>query len=129
MIVSPSSLGGVPVLSLPICNLNFSNCSLNPVEGFSSNRPAGVCFFPIRINQIHPGIIETDMGKQVEDSRIIQNPNMSKKQSYNEGIKQTPIGRLGGPNEIAQGILYLASNDSSFMTGSSLVVDGGLTAQ
>ena len=54
---------------------------------------------------------------------------MSKKQSYNEGIKQTPIGRLGSPNEIAQGILYLASNDSSFMTGSSLVVDGGLTAQ
>ena len=85
--------------------------------------------YPIRINQIHPGIIETDMGKQVECSRLIQNPNMSKKQSYNEGINQTPIGRLGSPYEIAQGILYLASNDSSFMTGSSLVVDGGLTAQ
>ena len=85
--------------------------------------------YPIRINQIHPGIIETDMGLKVQESRIKQNPNLSKKQSYKEGIYQTPLGRLGSPFEIAQGILYLASDESSFMTGSSLVVDGGLTAQ
>ena len=84
---------------------------------------------PIRINQIHPGIIETDMGLKVQESRIKQNPELSFKQSYKEGIHQTPLGRLGKAKEIAEGILFLASDDSSFMTGSSLVVDGGLTAQ
>ena len=40
-----------------------------------------------------------------------------------------PIGRLGVPEDIAKGILFLASDDSGFMTGAGLVVDGGLTAQ
>jgi len=48
-IVLLSSLGGVPVLSLPIAKLNFSNCSLKPVVGFSLNLPAGVFSSPICI--------------------------------------------------------------------------------
>jgi NAD(P)-dependent dehydrogenase (short-subunit alcohol dehydrogenase family) len=40
-----------------------------------------------------------------------------------------PIGRLGVPNDIAKGIVFLASDDAAFMTGAGLVVDGGLTAQ
>jgi NAD(P)-dependent dehydrogenase (short-subunit alcohol dehydrogenase family) len=42
---------------------------------------------------------------------------------------RTPMGRTGSANEIAYGILYLASDESSFVTGSELVIDGGLTAQ
>ncbi len=85
--------------------------------------------YPIRINQVHPGIIETDMGKQVAEARINQNPEMTSEESYSSGIMQTPIGRLGTTQEVANTILFLSSDDSSFMTGSSLVVDGGLTAQ
>ena len=85
--------------------------------------------YPIRINQVHPGIIETDMGKQVTEARITQNPNLSIEDSYLAGITQTPLGRLGTAQEVANTILFLASDESSFMTGSSLVVDGGLTAQ
>jgi NAD(P)-dependent dehydrogenase (short-subunit alcohol dehydrogenase family) len=85
--------------------------------------------YPIRINQVHPGIIETDMGKQVAEARINQNPNMSLKESHLTGITQTPLGRLGTSQEVANTILFLSSDNSSFMTGSSLVVDGGLTAQ
>ena len=85
--------------------------------------------YPIRINQVHPGIIETDMGSQVAEARIKQNPNMTLKDSYSAGILQTPLGRLGTAEEVAKTILFLSSDDSSFMTGSSLVVDGGLTAQ
>ena len=44
-------------------------------------------------------------------------------------VSRTPMGRTGSANEIAYGILYLASNESSFVTGSELVIDGGLTAQ
>ena len=85
--------------------------------------------FPIRINQVHPGIIETDMGKQVANARINQNPGMTAEESYTAGINQTPIGRLGTADEVAKTILFLSSDNSSFMSGSSLVVDGGLTAQ
>ena len=85
--------------------------------------------YPIRINQVHPGIIETDTGSQVAEARIKQNPSMTLKDSYSAGILQTPLGRLGTAEEVAKTILFLSSDDSSFMTGSSLVVDGGLTAQ
>ena len=85
--------------------------------------------YPIRINQVHPGIIETDMGSQVAEARKKQNPSMTLKDSYSAGILQTPLGRLGTAEEVAKTILFLSSDDSSFMTGSSLVVDGGLTAQ
>ena len=44
-----SNLGGVPVFNLPILKLNFSSCSLKPVDGFSSYLPAGVFFSPICI--------------------------------------------------------------------------------
>ena len=54
---------------------------------------------------------------------------MTSEDSYLAGISQTPIGRLGTAEEVAKTILFLSSDESSFMTGSSLVVDGGLTAQ
>ena len=54
---------------------------------------------------------------------------MTAEESYSAGVNQTPIGRLGKADEVAKTILFLSSDDSSFMTGSSLVVDGGLTAQ
>ena len=85
--------------------------------------------YPIRINQVHPGIIKTDMGAKVSNSRLIQNPNMTEDESNSAGISQTPLGRLGSADEVAKTILFLSSDESSFMTGSSLVVDGGLTAQ
>ena len=69
------------------------------------------------------------MGKQVTEARKTQNPNLSIEDSYLAGITQTPLGRLGTAQEVANTILFLASDESSFMTGSSLVVDGGLTAQ
>ena len=44
-------------------------------------------------------------------------------------IRDRPLGRMGQPEVIANGILYLASDESSFVTGSELVIDGGMTAQ
>ena len=73
----------------------------------------------IRANSIHPGPIDTAMGDQVwpdADSR-------------EEVIERTVLKRIGRPEDIANGALFLASDESSFMTGSELVIDGGLTAQ
>ncbi len=73
----------------------------------------------IRANSIHPGAIDTAMGEQVW-------PNAETRE---EVIARTPVGRMGVPQDIAFGALYLASDESSFVTGSELVIDGGMYAQ
>ncbi|PKB67734.1 MAG: cyclopentanol dehydrogenase [SAR202 cluster bacterium Io17-Chloro-G4] len=73
----------------------------------------------IRANSIHPGAVDTDMGDQVW-------PNAETRE---EVAGRTPVGRMGVPADIAYGALYLASDESSFVTGSELVIDGGMTAQ
>jgi 3(or 17)beta-hydroxysteroid dehydrogenase len=83
----------------------------------------------IRVNSIHPGVIETDMGAQTFVSRARQAGSNDVEGARGIAKKQHPIGRLGVAEDIALGIVFLASDDAGFMTGSGLVVDGGLTAQ
>jgi len=73
----------------------------------------------IRCNSVHPGFIDTPM---TETSFAV--PEIRRGRESN-----TPLGRLGTPQDIAYGVLFLASDESSFMTGSELVIDGGWTAQ
>jgi NAD(P)-dependent dehydrogenase (short-subunit alcohol dehydrogenase family) len=78
----------------------------------------------IRVNSVHPGFIWTPM---------VQNFLESKGLTAEEGKKNLaslhPIGRVGDPMDIAYGVLYLASEESAFVTGSELVIDGGYTAK
>ena len=83
----------------------------------------------IRVNSIHPGVIDTDMGAQTFVSRARQAGSNDVETARNVAIKQHPVGRLGVAEDIALGIVFLASDDAGFMTGSGMVVDGGLTAQ
>jgi len=76
----------------------------------------------IRVNCICPGDVETPM--LPEDARM-RGLNWN---DYLAGCANRPLGRIGKPEEIAQAALFLASDDSSFMTGAALVVDGGGTA-
>ena len=73
----------------------------------------------IRCNSVHPGPIVTPMTEEgrgdEERVRLLES--------------RTPLGRYGRPEEVAYGVLYLASDESSFVTGSELVIDGGWTAQ
>jgi len=74
----------------------------------------------IRCNSVHPGVIETPM----------TTPMMLNTQKGRDlNASRHPLGRVGQPEDIAYGVLFLASDESSFMTGSELVIDGGLTAQ
>ena len=71
----------------------------------------------IRCNSVHPGPIDTAMLDEVAGGR-------------SEGmLGRVPLGRVGTVEDIAYGVLYLASDESSFVTGSELVIDGGMTAQ
>jgi 3(or 17)beta-hydroxysteroid dehydrogenase len=83
----------------------------------------------IRVNSIHPGVIETDMGAQTFVSRAAQIGTNDSDTAREQSLRMHPIGRLGVADDIAKGIVYLASDDAGFMTGAGLVVDGGYTAQ
>jgi glucose 1-dehydrogenase len=71
----------------------------------------------IRVNGIAPGAIATDMNKEVLE-------NQQKKEKKEQRI---PVHRIGQPQEIAKVALFLASEDASYITGTTIYVDGGLT--
>jgi cyclopentanol dehydrogenase len=71
----------------------------------------------IRVNSVHPGRIETPMTAPLDPGR------------REMVLRMTPLGRDGKPEEVAYGVLYLASDESSFVTGAELVIDGGYTAR
>src|SRR5438445_3816062 len=73
----------------------------------------------IRCNSVHPGPIATDMIKDVLESKA----------AWEQRLRRLPMGRVGTPDEVAYGVLFLASDESSYMTGSELVIDGGTTAE
>jgi NAD(P)-dependent dehydrogenase (short-subunit alcohol dehydrogenase family) len=77
----------------------------------------------IRVNSVAPGTIETPMVKQVLAS--MEDPDAL----MDFLLKNHPVGRIGQPNEVANAILFLASDEASFITGANLAVDGGYTAQ
>ncbi len=81
--------------------------------------------YPVRVNSVHPGYIWTPMIKNIVN---YVEDNMTEDGLREMLVEQHPIGRLGVAEDIARGILFLASDDSSFMTGSELVIDGGYTA-
>ena len=83
--------------------------------------------YNIRVNSVHPGLIDTDMAGQVLDRWI--STGMSDNAARQFVTDLHPIKRLGGPTDIAAGVLFLASPDSAFMTGAELVIDGGWTAR
>lgn len=85
--------------------------------------------YRVRVNSIHPGTTDTDMGDQVVAMRARQIGANDLDAARRQALARLPIGRLGTVDDIAKGILFLASDDAGFMTGAGLVVDGGITAQ
>ena len=73
----------------------------------------------VRVNSVHPGQTDTDMNARQREAT----PELIAKL-----IKGIPIQRLGSPEEIANAVLHLASDESAYTTGSELVVDGGAAA-
>jgi NAD(P)-dependent dehydrogenase (short-subunit alcohol dehydrogenase family) len=84
--------------------------------------------YRVRVNSIHPGAIQTEMGDQVLVMRA-HTRGIDEAVARQQAPARVPIGRLGTVTDVAKGIVFLASDDSAFMTGAGLVVDGGNTAQ
>ncbi|MEQ9146431.1 MAG: glucose 1-dehydrogenase [Parvibaculaceae bacterium] len=85
--------------------------------------------YGIRVNSVHPGFVDTPLVRGAVENGVVA----GRMGSANEAIELLtmlhPIGRLGVPKDIANAILFLASDESAFMTGSELVVDGGYTTR
>jgi cyclopentanol dehydrogenase len=73
----------------------------------------------IRCNSVHPGPIATDMIKDMLENRA----------AWEQRLRRLPMGRVGTADDVGYGVLYLASDESSYVTGSELVIDGGTTAE
>ena len=73
----------------------------------------------IRANSVHPGPIVTPMTERRRADPAV----------YQRMVSRIPLGRYGEAEDVAYGVLYLASDESAFVTGSELVIDGGWTAQ
>jgi NAD(P)-dependent dehydrogenase (short-subunit alcohol dehydrogenase family) len=85
--------------------------------------------YRIRVNSIHPGIIDDEMGTQTIAARGKIKGESDMAAARAQAGAAHPIGRLGTVTDIANGIVFLASDDAGFMTGAGLAVDGGWTAQ
>jgi len=83
----------------------------------------------IRINSIHPGMIENEMGEQVLAALARHAGHDDVAAARAKASAAYPMKRLGTVIDVAKGIVYLASDDAGFVTGSGLTVDGGWTAQ
>jgi NAD(P)-dependent dehydrogenase (short-subunit alcohol dehydrogenase family) len=74
--------------------------------------------YKVRCNSVHPGIIMTPMGQGI----------LANDKARERALRTIPIGDFGAPEDIAYGILYLISDESRFVTGAELVIDGGMNA-
>ena len=116
--------GGSIVNISSICGIigSHANAAYHASKGAVRifSKAAAIQYAPdkIRVNSVHPGFVDTPMTKPGHS-----NPEVARKR-----LEVTPLGRFGTPADIAAGCLYLASDEASWVTGSELVIDGGMTA-
>jgi NAD(P)-dependent dehydrogenase (short-subunit alcohol dehydrogenase family) len=117
--------GGGSIINISsICGIvgSFANAAYHASKGavriFSKSAALQYARDPIRVNSIHPGFVDTPMAR----------PGLLGNESGKARMDATPLGRFGKPIDIAMGCLYLASDEASWVTGSELVIDGGMTA-
>lgn len=112
-IINISSIWG----TVAVAGAHAYHASKGAVRNMSKSAAVSYAQDNIRVNSLHPGFIVTPLTEA-------QDPGIN-----SSVIDQTPMKRAGLPVEVANGVLFLASDESSFVTGSELVVDGGYLAQ
>ncbi|WP_249593853.1 SDR family NAD(P)-dependent oxidoreductase [Peribacillus frigoritolerans] len=115
-IINTSSVAGLKGSA----NTTLYGASKGAVRIMTKDLAVEVAADQIRVNSIHPGIIQTAMGEDVATSV---------KASSEQLAKSIPLRRLGKPEDIANLVAFLASDESSFITGTEMIIDGGMTAK
>ncbi|HTI05871.1 MAG TPA: SDR family oxidoreductase [Gemmatimonadales bacterium] len=102
----------------PLPGLILSSTARAGVLGFAKALSDEVAKDGITVNSVCPGFIDTERVKELQKAR----PEMIKQR-----MAETPIGRIGTPRELAAAVVFLASEQASYITGAVLEVDGGFT--
>ncbi|MEK3937412.1 glucose 1-dehydrogenase [Sporosarcina sp. FSL W7-1349] len=110
-IVNISSINGLVGGAVGYTDTKFA------VRGMTKAAALQLAHLNIRVNSVHPGVIETPMVMEGDSVEMIK-----------EFANSIPLGRMAQPEEVSKLVLYLASDESSYSTGSEFIVDGGLTA-
>jgi NAD(P)-dependent dehydrogenase (short-subunit alcohol dehydrogenase family) len=113
-VVFTSSIAGVFRSSM--ANSMYS-ASKGAINGFMKNAALELAGKGIRVNSINPGMVSTE---------IVGKGSITEEQ-YMEDMKKYPLQRYGTPEEVAYSIIYLLSDASAWVTGTALVIDGGIT--
>lgn len=111
-IVNISSMNGLVGGAVGYTDTKFA------VRGMTKAASLEAARYNIRVNSVHPGVIATPM--------VVQDDTKAQVEAI---IKQIPAGRVAEPEEVSKMVLFLASDDSSYSTGSEFVIDGGMTAR
>ncbi len=118
IIVNNSSMGGL----IAFAGIGPYNASKHAVMGLTKSAALDYAQSGIRINAVNPGIIDTDMLTRLAESMG------GAETGSQQLVKMVPMGRMGKSEEIASTVLFLCSEAASYITGQSLVIDGGYTA-
>ncbi|QIL37921.1 glucose 1-dehydrogenase [Pedobacter sp. HDW13] len=113
-IINISSIGGI----IGSANATAYTASKGGSRSFTKGAAAEFAKDNIRVNSVHPGYVATPMTKEMNGASDFEQM----------AVGATPLNREANPNEVAYGVLYLASDESTFTTGSELIIDGGATA-
>ena len=118
VIVNIASIGGIVAIRdrIAYCTTKFA------VVGMTKCIALDHALDGIRANAVCPGRVETDFVKR----RLAEYPDPKK--AYDEMASTQAIGRMGRPEEVAAAVLYLASDEAAFVTGTALEIDGGWAA-
>ena len=111
-IVNISSMNGLVAGAIGYTDTKFA------VRGMTKAAAIECANYGIRVNSVHPGVIATPM--------VVQEDTKAAVEAF---AKHIPLKRVAQPEEVSNLVLYLASDESSYSTGSEFVIDGGMTAQ
>jgi NAD(P)-dependent dehydrogenase (short-subunit alcohol dehydrogenase family) len=123
-VINISSVAGIKGSA----NLAAYNATKGGVRLFTKGvaRECAANRWPVRVNSVHPGVIETPIWDKMNPELLDAGMNTMDLETMAE--QAVPTGQLGKPIDIANGIVFLASDESSYMTGTELIIDGGLCA-
>ena len=115
-IVFISSISGISISTLGESSYSASKGAIN---GFVKGAAIELSSKQIRVNSVSPGLVETNI--------LNLAGGLYNKENLNEKLKQYPLHRIGKPEDVAFGVIYLLSDASSWVTGSNIIIDGGFT--
>jgi len=87
---------------------------------------AGKLGYGVRVNCVYPGLVPTDMGMKLANDIVNAGLAASVEAAVGDVIGQTPLGRLGTADEMADAVVFLCSDAARFVTGAGLPIDGGM---